>query len=194
MPDLGRPGFHGGLSPGFEDVEGELGHEDAHRKSPEGLKFETASATGTKGLKKRIRLTRADVLLVQETWAIADTIPELKEWARRRGWTSRWCHANPGTMGGRPSGGTAILVRDHLGLREPDEGGADWHAHRIAAGFVEALGYRPILAVSAYLQCGGGWTDENVAAVATMCRGIEKRGKTAGRICPTVVGRFLYGP
>ncbi len=180
-----QTGFRGGKSPGF--------HKDDRPKKARlqqevQLKVESANVTGPAGLRTRLRATCADVLLAQETWVTEDKVPELREWARRQRWTSLWAPARPGSNGGRPSGGTAVLVRSHLGLREPDVGGSVWCQHRACAGIVEVPGYRPTVCISAYFQNGEGWGRENTALMAAICAGLEEQGTIAGRVRPTIIG------
>ncbi len=178
-------GFRGGKSPGFHKDDRP---RDAQRRQESQLKVESANVTGPAGLRTRLRATSADVLLAQETWTTEDNVAEMREWARRQRWTSLWAPARPGSNGGRPSGGAAIFVRSHLGLREPDAGGSVWYQHRACAGIVEVPGYRPTVCVSAYFQDGEGWGKENVALMASVCAGLEAQGTVSGRIRPTIIG------
>ncbi len=148
-----KQGFRGGKGPGF--------HKDDRvsdkRTQPQGeaqMKIESANVTGPAGLRTRLRATRADIFLAQETWATEEMVPELREWARKHKWSSIWAPAKPGTNGGRPSGGTAIFVRSHYGLREPDRGSPVWMEHRACVGIAEFPGYRPTICVAAYFQSG----------------------------------------
>ncbi len=185
--DPDKMGFWGGKSPGFqkEDLERRSG---ARRQRAAQLAVESANVTGPAGLRTRLRSTRADVLLAQETWATEEAIPDLRDWAKRQRWVSIWAPAKAGVNGGRPSGGVAIFVRDHLGLREPDSGGPVWRQHRACAGVVEVPGYRPTICVAAYFHSGDEWGNDNVALMASICAGVEAQGKVAGRIRPTIVG------
>ncbi len=185
--DPDKQGFWGGKSPGFRK-EGRRGKSGAQHQQEYQLKVESANVTGPAGLRTRLRATRADVLLAQETWVGEEAIPDLRDWARKQKWSSLWAPAKAGVNGGRPSGGVAILVRDHLGLREPDTGGPVWRQHRACAGVVEAPGYRPTICVSAYFQSGDGWGNENTALMASICAGLEAQGVVAGRIRPSVIG------
>ncbi len=140
-----KDGFRDVHTPGFGSAEGgaEEGMQD------KGLSIESANTTGTKSLKKRLKATQADVLMVQETWATSAVVDDIATWAKRKRWTSLWTPAKEGTNGGRLSGGTAIFARDHLGLRKPDWGSEVWAEHRAAARAVDAPNLRPMLCVSA---------------------------------------------
>ncbi len=185
--DPDKVGFRGGKSPGFHKEDRLKGSGTRPQRESQ-MKVESANVTGPAGLRTRLRATRADILLAQETWGTEESIPDLREWARKQKWTSLWAPAKPGTNGGRPSGGAAIFVRNHLGLREPDLGGSVWRQHRACAGIVEVPGYRPTICVAAYFQSGDGWGNENTALMASIGAGLEAQGKIAGRIRPTIIG------
>ncbi len=185
--DPDKLGFRGGKSPGFHK-EDRLSGRSSRTMQESRMVVESANVTGPAGLRTRLRATRADILLAQETWATEESIPDLREWARKQKWTSLWAPAKPGTNGGRPSGGAAIFVRNHLGLREPDVGGPVWHQHRACAGVVEVPGYRPTTCVAAYFQSGEGWGSENRSLMAAICAGLEAQGMIAGRIRPSIIG------
>ncbi len=120
--DPEKQGFRGGKSPGFHKEDRRVGRGKGGPQESRMI-VESANVTGPAGLRTRLRGTHADILLAQETWATEESIPDLREWARKQKWSSLWAPAKPGSNGGRPSGGTAIFVRSHLGLREPDAGG-----------------------------------------------------------------------
>ncbi len=185
-----KDGFRDVHTPGFRGAEG--GAVDGTQDR--GLRIESANTIGTRSLRKRLKATQADVLMVQETWATGAVVDEIASWAKRRRWTSLWTPAKEGTNGGRPSEGTAIFARDHLGLRKPDWGSEVWVEHRATAGVLEAPNMRPLLCVSAYFQCSKGWSDENLNLMAAICDGIGKMGGSKGRAIPCVVGADVNMP
>jgi hypothetical protein len=155
-----RDGFRSIATPGFgEDAVPRAGDE------PYSLTFETVNTTGWKGLKKRIKKSRAHVLLVQETWVDSQAMGSASRWALGRGWKSVWTPAERTAKGGL-SAGTAVLARDWLGLRYPPKGGHQWHGARVCAAVVDAPGYRPCLAVAAYCHHGQRLAGPNLALLA----------------------------
>ncbi len=155
-----RDGFRSIATPGFgEDAVPRAGDE------PYSLTFETVNTTGWKGLKKRIKKSRAHVLLVQETWVDGQAMSSASRWALGRGWKSVWTPAERTAKGGL-SAGTAVLARDWLGLRYPPKGGHQWHGARVCAAVVDAPGYRPCLAVAAYCHHGQRLAGPNLALLA----------------------------
>ncbi len=112
-----------------------------------------------------MRKSRADVLLLQETWVDAASVAMASRWALARGWKSIWTPAVRTASGGL-SAGTAVLAREWIGLRYPPKGGYQWHGARACAGVIDAPGYRPCLAVSAYCHHGQGPSEQNRALMA----------------------------
>ncbi len=174
--DPQQQGFRGGKGPGFNKDFAPRMTRDRPQEEVQ-MKIESANVTGPAGLRTRLRATNADIFLAQETWVTEGMIQEVREWARRRKWTSIWAPAKPGTDGGRPSGGVAIFVRSHFGLKDPEEGGPVWVQHRVCAGVVELPGYRPTIVASAYFSCGEHWGIENVTIMANICASLEAQGK-----------------
>ncbi len=159
-PSPHRDGFRAIATPGFAE-----GVKPREEEVMHALTFETVNTTGWKGAKKRMRKSKADVLLIQETWVAAESVSAASRWALARGWKSLWTPAERTANGGL-SAGTAVLVREWVGLRYPPVGGYQWHGARACAAVVDAPGYRPCLAVSAYCHHGQGPSEQNKALMA----------------------------
>ncbi len=169
-PRPGTGSLRGAIAPGFPEVQPHDGEDGQFA-----LSIEAVNATGWRGLQRRLANTEASVVLAQETWLTADALPAASAWARRKGWKSVWAAAVAGPNGG-PSGGTAILVRDFLGLRYPPGGSHVWVEGRVAAAVLDAPGHRPMLLVSPYLAHGIGPGPANLDILATVGRRIQAVG------------------
>lgn len=82
------------------------------------LSIETVNGTAWASIKKHLRVTTAEVLLVQEHHLGPEACVEASSWAKKRRWKTMWSPANPGGKDHSSSwiGGVAIFVRDHLAL------------------------------------------------------------------------------
>ncbi len=169
-PRPGRQGFRDFTAPGFS--QGGRHPSDGEFQ----LVVESANTTGWAALKRRPVDTDAHALLAQETWVTQSMMPAASAWARRRGWKSLWSPAAAG-LGGGPSAGVAIPVRDYLGMRFPDVGGHEWHPARAVAAVMEAPGFRPLLLSSIYLISGGGTDRGNLAILADVGAKYEAQGE-----------------
>ncbi len=171
-PQPHRDGFRDVLSPGFNHQERDRGTKVTEEFT---LVVETANSTGWGPLKRRLLSTDADILLAQETWVLPNQKREASDWAARHGWESAWAPAQPGAGGGA-SGGVAVLARRGLGLRLPPVGSHIVEEARVVAAFCEPPGYRPILAVSAYLIDGKGTQLANKAILTRIGKCVEAQG------------------
>ncbi len=163
-PSPGTRSLRGAIAPGHNTSDGDKDGEQLFA-----LTIETANTTGWRGLQRRLATTTAHALLAQETWITQDAVPAASAWALRRGWKSVWTAATPGPNGGA-SGGTAIFVRSHLGLRYPPDGSHEWCQGRAVAGVIDAPGHRPMLLVSCYLVHGIGPAQANLDLLAAIGR------------------------
>ncbi len=161
-PSPGKRSLRGAVAPGYRTDASDLEQSDQFA-----LAVEAANTTGWKGLQRRLVASSAHALLAQETWVTQDAIPAASAWALRRGWKSVWTAAQPGPNGGA-SGGTAIFVRDYLGLRYPPGSTHEWCPGRAVAGILDAPCHRPMLLVSCYLVHGIGPAQANLELLATI--------------------------
>ncbi len=169
-------------SPGAHSLTGAvaLGYNLGQREEVEDEKFaleiETANTTGWRALQRRLLRTRAHALLAQETWLTPDAVPAASAWAKRHGWKSVWTAANPGPHGGA-SGGAAVFLRDHFGLRYPPGGSHVLSPGRVVAAVADVPDHRPLLLVSMYLVHGVGAGSASLAILADTGRRIQSGAK-----------------
>ncbi len=168
-PRPDREGFRDYIAPGFAQTSSTGGQRQDFE-----LTVESVNGTGWRALKKRLRHSRAHVLLGQETWVTQEMLPAASAWAKARGWKAIWAPATKGEGGG-PSAGVAVFARDWLGLRHPQAGGHIWHHARAVAAVVEAPGFRPMVVVSCYLH-GAGPDQRNLGILADVGAGIRAQG------------------
>ncbi len=158
-PRPGKQGFHGVHAAGFsEDIMDPP-------LDPYVLSFVTVNATGWEPLQRFLQTTPAQVVCAQEHKLPLEDIPMASAWSRRHGWKSLWAPAVRGSGGGW-SAGTAILVRDHIGLRRPDVGPSHVCEGRAVAAIIEPPSCRPVLTYSAYLHHGRKLGEENLRILA----------------------------
>ncbi len=138
--------------------------------------LETVNITGWKGLRRRLRTSKAHVLLVQETWVDKDFSASASQWASRRGWKSCWCPAER-REGGGVAAGTAIFAKDWPGLRYPPKCGYQWHESRACAAVVDVPGYRPLLVAAVYCHHGQGASAANVALLTDVIANFRAQGE-----------------
>ncbi len=179
-PQPHRDGFRDICSPGFSADEGGGGARTAEEFA---LTAETVNSTGWGPLKRRLLVTKAHVVLAQETWTLQGQVANASAWARRHGWDSIWAPAKLGAGGGA-SGGVAIFARQGMGLRFPAVGTHVIEDARAVAGYCDPPGHRPIMLCSAYLIDGKGAKEPNKAILAKIGRKVEAQG--AG--CLALVG------
>jgi hypothetical protein len=111
------------------------------------LKVSTANGTTWESVKAYVHNSKMEVICVQEHKITTQQgLDAASDWCRRNGWKSRWSMANPSDCGGSGSGGTAVLVRDHLGLACANNLLSP--SSRRCAGKVELPGGRRILVMS----------------------------------------------
>ena len=112
------------------------------------MEVESANTTGWSALKYRLRTTKADVLLAQETLVKAKGLAEASQWAYRHGWKSIWAIAGEGASGKAAFGGVAIFARREIGLRLPIVGSRVVCDARGVMAVIEAPGHRSTIYVS----------------------------------------------
>eukprot|EP00959_Pyramimonas_sp_CCMP1952_P301362 6305141-Pyramimonas_sp.AAC.1 len=84
--------------------------------------IETFNCSGGKStLKKRLKVTRALVVIVQEFGHVADQVEAIQSWAQVRGWSLMALPSCP-SAGNVPSAGVAVFVRSECGVRAPQLG------------------------------------------------------------------------
>jgi hypothetical protein len=157
----GRPGFHGAKTAGFQMGDG------GPPKEPFALSMLTANTTGWRPLQRLLLATEASVVFAQEHRLLEDAVPAASAWARKNGWKSVWAPATVGPKGGA-SAGTAIFVRNFVGIRHPERGPAEVERARITAAVIEPPDCRPFMAYSAYLHDGQGLSRPNLALIASI--------------------------
>ncbi len=190
--DPGASGFRHAMAPGFD--EGHHGHEDGgngeleeQEKGLYTLKVVTVNCTSWGSLIPFIKVTDADVLLVQEHKLMGrDNVDEAVAWLRRNKWNALLTEAEPGPNGGA-SAGVAVLARDHLGLSLPPVGSEEVIPARVAAAKVEAPGTRPFVALAAYLHDGEGLSKRNLEVL----KGIGNFISAQGEAVPFMIGGGL---
>ncbi len=171
-PEAHRDGFRAIRSAGFDHRR-----EDSAKAAGQfTMIMETANSTGWRALKNRLNSTSAHVLYAQETRIRACDVPTASNWASRRGWKSVWCPAIRGRRGG-PAAGVAVFVKDFIGLRLPPRGGQTVYAGRAVACVIDAPGYRPFLAVSAYGFTSKGATSDNAGLLRSIGQRIRCQGE-----------------
>ncbi len=171
-PRPGEGSLRGAIAPGFELQR--RGRDEPQQRFQ--LRVESANTTGWRALQRRLVATRAHVLLAQETWLSQDAVHAASAWAKRNGWKSIWAAAVEGPNGGA-SGGTAIFVRDYLGLRYPPDGPHVWVPGRVVAAVLDVPEHRPMLVVSAYLIHGIGPAPANLDILSRMGQRIRAVGE-----------------
>ncbi len=156
-----RPGFRDVRCSGFgRSVPGEQPLENLFQ-----LEVETVNATAWRSAVRRIERSSAQVVLVQETRALARDIPKLSAQARRRGWQTLWSPALPGKRG-KASGGVAICAKLPVALSGPPRGPSEVVQGRVVAGMIEAPGCRPTVVYCGYFKDGVGANEENLGYLA----------------------------
>ena len=183
-PDPHKMGFSPVYTPGFgrarcefsEQVSrsGNSRHQNLDKENF-ALRVESVNTNGWRALQRRIVSTEAHVILAQETWILPDAVAEASMWAANKGWKSLWAPAATGPGGGA-SGGTAIFVRDFLGLRFPQHGSHVWHPARACVGIVDVLGLRPFLAVAVYCHVGTGPCGDNITLLENVGAAMKAQG------------------
>ncbi len=164
-----RPGFRDFATPGFEAADkgsGEDGDAELFQ-----LLVETANSTSWGPLRKRLRKTRAHVLLAQETKLAEGKLTEASSWALRNGWKLIAAPAIEGRNGGA-SGGVAIFIRKEFGATLPSGSGHILERGRAVAAIVEPPACRPILLVSVYLRDGAGLGEANMNTLGKASLGV----------------------
>ncbi len=150
-PRAHKDGFRCIRAAGFEQEE----RTSAKAMGQFTLTMETVNTTGWGPLKRRLQRSQAKVLFAQETRVRAGDIGKASSWALRNGWKSMWAPAVRGKRGGA-SAGVAVFARDYVGIRPPPVGGHIISEGRALACVIDAPGYRPFIAVSAYGHDGKG--------------------------------------
>ncbi len=188
-PRPGTGSLRGAVAPGYvqeaHDAALDEGGRDAFA-----LKIEATNPTGWRALQRRLLMTKAHVVMAQETWLTQDALPAASAWAKRRGWQSIWAAALPGPNGGA-SGGVAVFARDGIGLHLPPDGTHIWSPGRAVAAVVQAPGHRPTLVVSCYLCHGRGPCGENLEILAAVGQRLRA---AAGRYEFVLGGDFNMEP
>ena len=85
------------------------------------LRPETVNCTSFASLKNYLAVTKANLIMAQELWLLQHEVGEATQWALGQGWCMIASPSVPGHGRGK-SAGVAILAREYLGLRHPDNG------------------------------------------------------------------------
>ncbi len=139
------------------------------------LIVDTANGTSWGPLARYLLYARADLLLYQEHHLGPEDLPAASALAQRLGWKSVFLPAEKGEGDGW-RGGVAVLARSHIGLSPPRVGAYEVVPSRVLAVLVEAPGYRPFTALSAYLHHGQGLGEANMTIMEEMGLFIEAQG------------------
>ncbi len=139
------------------------------------LIVDTANGTSWGPLARYLLCAKADLLLYQEHHLGPEELPAASALAQRLGWRSVFLPAEKGEGDGW-RGGVAVLARGHIGLSPPRVGAYEVVPSRVLAVLVEAPGYRPFTALSAYLHHGQGLGDANMTIMEEMGLFIEAQG------------------
>ncbi len=140
------------------------------------LVVDTVNGTSWGPLARYLLRTRADLLLYQEHHLGPEQIPAASALAQRLGWNSIFLPAAKGEGDGW-RGGVAVLARRCIGLSPPRVGMYEVVPARVMAVLVEAPGYRPFTAISAYLEHGQGLGDRNMEIMEEVGMFIEAQGE-----------------
>ncbi len=187
-PQPHRDGFRDVSSPGFEEGERDTA-EVSEVDDQFALVAETVNATGWGPLQRRLRTTRAHLVLAQETWILQGQLCAATDWARNNGWEAVMAPARVGEGGGA-SGGVAVFARKGMGLRYPTDGSHIVEDSRVVAAFCEPPGHRPFLAISAYFIDGQGIKEPNVAIMRKISQAVARHGPS----CMALVGADFQCP
>ncbi len=151
--------------------------------APFALSVETVNCTAWGSAKRRLRCTRAELVLLQEHHLPQSRIADASAWALRHGWHSLFLPAAEGTGGGW-RGGVAILARPHIGLGAPVAGPIEVVPARAIAASVEPPGFRRTTVLSVYLEDGKGTSAVNLRHMQEIGRCVQAQGEHV----PCIVG------
>ena len=115
------------------------------------LRAESVNATAWSSFKLYLHKTEANVLFVQELWLLDHELGEASQWVLRQGWHMIASPSLPGVGKGK-SAGVAILVRNHIGLRQPDDGVTCIVPGRLVAAVADFPGLDPVQLYCVYLH------------------------------------------
>ena len=138
--------------------------EEPTDEEPFRLIVETVNVTSRQPLKKHLLKTTSNVVLAQEIATLDDQLADLQAWGRAHGWKIVAAPSKAG-VGGKPSAGVAICVRDYLGIRCGPVGPVVAE-HRLVAAIVEAPGWPGLQVASLYLNTSQALSQANVALLA----------------------------
>ncbi len=164
-------GFRHAVLPAPEGQAAVRGEDMAHYS----LVIDTVNGTSWGPLARYLQRACADVLLCQEHHLGPADVPAASALALRLGWHSIFIPAAPGEGGGW-RGGVAVLTRAHIGMSAPRVGTFEVIPARVLAVLIEAPGYRPFTAVTAYLEHGQGLGDRNMQIMEEIGMFLEAQG------------------
>ncbi len=181
--DPGRPGFRHTIIP---SASGNETNDDVVHYQ---LVIDTVNGTAWGPIARYLVRTTADLVLCQEHHLGPAEVAAAAALAQRIGWQPLFVPATPGEGDGW-RGGVAIFARRGVGLSMPKVGHSELIPARAIAALVEAPGYRPFTAVSAYLEHGKGLGSANLAHLRDIGNFLEAQGQHA----PFVVGGDFQCP
>ncbi len=144
--------------------------------APFALSVETVNCTAWGSAMRRLRCTRAELVLLQEHHLPQSRIADASAWALRHGWHSLFSPAVEGTGGGW-RGGVAVLARPHIGLGAPAAGPIEVVPARVLAASVEPPGFRRTTVLSVYLEDGKGTSAANLRHMQEIGRCVQSQGE-----------------
>ncbi len=135
---------------GFRDGEARHPGPDYHR----GMSLTTGNGTGWGTILEWIGSHRGEIICAQEHKVLSEDIPYERHRAMAKGWKTLWSPAVPsGTEANRPSGGTVIMARKHIGMAVPPGGEVVIEGH-VCAAMIETNGMGWLAVYSVYGYCG----------------------------------------
>ncbi len=140
------------------------------------LVVDTVNATAWGPTARYLQQTSADLVLCQEHHLGPSEIPAASAWSIRHGWQPILAPAAQGEGGGW-RGGVAIFARRHVAIAPPRVGAYELLPARAVAALVEAPGYRPLTAVSVYMEHGQGISEPNLARLEEVGAFLEAQGE-----------------
>ncbi len=127
---------------------------------PRGTSITTGNGTSWTTILDWLSCHDGHVLCVQEHKVLEEDVVFEKRRALARGWKSLWSPAMPsGTAANMPSGGTAVLVRSHVGVAVPPGGDVVVRGQVAAAMIETCMGWMVVYSV--YGRCGRELEGEN---------------------------------
>jgi len=134
------------------NVSGEKARTSLKDKKEEfALRFMTVNVTSWGSAKELLLKTSANIVFLQEHKLVTDDeVATASSWANNNGWFSIWSRAQDGENSNNASGGTAVLAREGVGIREVTV--ETDQKHRVVAAVIEAPETPEFVGASAYFD------------------------------------------